>query len=179
MLTDICPKKIKNGKTTKAQHRQRIFLIYRQICSGCNRPEILEYAIKKKWNVNTSTVDNYIALARKWIYRINDQNAEQGLKDSLAKRSMLFFKCIKSNNFGVAHSVLSDTDKLLGRYPSEKIDLRAQVQNVVTVDFEILKELEGKIVEHRAIEDKNNFNLEKLDLKKSETEKVLEHAPVR
>lgn len=83
---------------------------------GTDRPSLIEFG-QKTWGISVAQIDNYIAEAKVWIQKKIDMLAERGMEVSLARRLMLLKKCIDANDRGLAHEIIKDLDKLLGKYP--------------------------------------------------------------
>jgi len=108
-------------KATVAEKKQRIRYVYEALLSDYNRADIIQHAAKK-WGVQTRMADGYIAEATAIIKQEVEQQQAEGFVKHLARRRFYRNKAIVGNDLRLALEIDRDEAKLLGLYPSDKIE---------------------------------------------------------
>jgi hypothetical protein len=86
---------------------------------GAQLPDVRTFAGEKGWAVSDSMLRKYISKADLRIARVAGPDHESHLRYHLAKRRMLYGRCVTTGEYATALSVLKDEADLLGLYPEK------------------------------------------------------------
>jgi hypothetical protein len=130
------PKKRAAVQPTKPVLRRRIDEILRIRLDGAERWDVCEYVREKEkeegsvWflapgqePLSDSSLWRYISHAEKAIQQSTDQGRKVMRKNHVAKRRNIYAKAVLSADYRTALACLDSEAKLLGLYPSSKIEV--------------------------------------------------------
>lgn len=115
------PPKKKTAKTEKAKKAaavemaERIKHVAELMLEGYSNGEIMETIIEH-FGVKERQARTYLEKARQKFTQNIEADFQTNLTLALARRLMIFRKCMDSRNYRDAHAVLQDHDRLTGLY---------------------------------------------------------------
>lgn len=109
-------------KGSKAQRLLRERQVMEMLLSGHNRPAILQFA-SENWGVVNRTTDDYIKAATAEIATTEAKARENAISKHLARRNLYRKKAIAAGDLRLALEIDRDEAKLMGLYPSDKVDI--------------------------------------------------------
>lgn len=108
-------------KSTKAEVQKRTRLVLEMLLQATPTVDIIEYGMEK-WELTRNGVEKYITEAYILMREHARLERDELVSASLAQRRYLKNKAIKAADYRLAHDIVKDEDKLLGLYPSDKVE---------------------------------------------------------
>jgi len=135
-------------KTTKVARAMRVDIIYEMILQDKTYRQMVLYG-SKEWGVSSRTISKYVVSAKKIIGAESAKHNETVLTELVARYRFYRAKAVDNDDLRLALEISKEESKLLGLYPSEKLQLSGDPDNPIHTKSEhgslTDRELENRI----------------------------------
>lgn len=122
-------------KATMAEAEYRVSVISSLILRGKTRRDIIQFSTKK-WEIQDSQVDKYIARAKEAIQEESKSTIEADTAKARARLEFLYDKAIGNEDYGLARVLNKDFIEFTGIKAPEKLEVTEHKITLIEPNFD-------------------------------------------